>query len=187
MQIEQGVMENLPFVKIHNRISVVMGNKCDVKKMISHDETGTRIICWETIGKCQERQHAFQEFVPTFSLDEIYRFDSIVQICIVRSPVSAQLLFCAGRLPYRRIRVLFLLGCHLIMSQGLNFEETVLAFRPFKDLFTRYHTSELWLQECWRALCCSKCLYWINFSESQENDDRVGIQMDEYIHYARCA
>ena len=175
----------MAIAKMHNRISVIMGSECSAQEITK--DKNIYLCCLETLDL--EDFSISEQSILTSSLEEVFRFDSVVQNTMARSPVGAQILICAGHEPSRQVRVLLLIGCHLIMSQGLGFEETVLAYRPFKDMLASHSPNETWqwLQDCWRAMCCAKYLDWIDFSESQEEKIEGAIHMDEYIHYARCA
>ena len=79
---------------------------------------------------------------------------------------------------------MLLIGCHLIISKGLGFEESFLAlkaFRPFHPLFEKHFSL---LESLFRAVCCAKCLNWIDFSVDA-TESSTQIWMEEYIHYAR--
>ena len=72
------------------------------------------------------------------------------------------------------------------MSHGLNYEETLLAIRPVFKMTVKQEPPTLSLLEnALRAVCCAKCLNWINFSETDTASNDADLQMDEYMHYAR--
>jgi hypothetical protein len=122
--------------------------------------------------------------ITSVSLQEVHRFDSFVRKMIALQP-HLKLLICAGDEPFRQIRTMLLVGCHLIISQGLGFEESFLAlsaFRPFHPLFEEHLAS---LESLLRAVCCAKCLDWINFNLDVSEDCTTQIHMEEYIHYSR--
>jgi hypothetical protein len=122
--------------------------------------------------------------ITSVSLQEVHRFDSFVRNMIALQP-HMKLLICAGDEPFRQIRTMLLVGCHLIISQGLGFEESFLAlsaFRSFHPLFEKHLAS---LESLLRAVCCAKCLDWINFNLDVSEDCTTQIHMEEYIHYAR--
>jgi hypothetical protein len=121
--------------------------------------------------------------ITSVTLQEVHRFDSFMRNQITLQP-NRKLLVCAGDEPFRQIRTMLLIGCHLIMSQGLGFEESFLslnAFRCFHPLFVKHFAS---LESIFRAVCCAKCLNWIDFSLDASADSKMQIHMDEYIHYA---
>lgn len=73
-----------------------------------------------------------------------------------------------------------LLGCCLILCRGLGYEEALLIIRR---ICCKKHPFDDYLENCLRAVCCAKCLNWINFLSLRDND--ADIQMDAYMHYAR--
>jgi hypothetical protein len=72
------------------------------------------------------------------------------------------------------------------MTQGLGFEETYLAFNSMREIFEIYPQSQTYFQKSLRAICCAKCLNWIDFRElAVRNDSKSRIEIDEFMHYAR--
>jgi hypothetical protein len=125
-------------------------------------------------------------FTPS-SLSAISRFDEKMKNIEAAHPHS-NLVFCTSTQDRYQIRLAFLLGCHLILEQGLGFEETYLAFRPLEKILPDEPSHKISMQIALRAFCCAKCMGWIDFShdcaEGQKHSERV-ICMDEYDHYAR--
>jgi hypothetical protein len=174
----------LDSTKLHNRISVSLKNKTKQPRNCKASDfclVNLDLSCPTTTDSIYEKD------ISKVTLEEIYRFDEVIQHALSNDSGRNQVLIYAGLEPCRQIRVLFLLGCHLIMSQGLGFEETVLAYRPFKSLIAEQCCYEEWLEDGWRGLCCAKCLDWMDFSKFQDDQSESGIQMDEYMHYARQA
>ena len=120
-----------------------------------------------------------------FCLSDIYRFDETVGRLFATSTPFIRLLVDIGTDPVVQIRNSFFLGCHLIMSHGLGFEEAFLSLRSLHELFDRfYQESNISVEKSLRAFCCAKCLNWIDFRISTGND----IQIDRFVHDARwCA
>ena len=154
---------------------------------VSYDE----IVCALTNGHCnlligglvgqkwnefvipiQERLH--------FCLEEIHQFDSKL-VCLTKNQSVVKLIAFLARNQIQKLPQLFLLGCHLIMSHGLSFEETLLALRPARDPEAAALNSVL--DNALRSVCCAKCLNWIEFNVDAPNEPRL--QMDEYNHYSR--
>ncbi len=125
-----------------------------------------------------------------FSLSEIYQFDGLMQHSLSKKG-STPLLLYAGTEPAQQVAVTFLLGCHLLMTHGLAFEEVVLALRPLQakigDVLGPLGCAAF--STALRAVCCARCLDWIDFR--QDSDDRAPrkcrIEMDECLHYSRYA
>jgi hypothetical protein len=72
------------------------------------------------------------------------------------------------------------------MSHGYAFEEVVLALRPSLDTINH---SVIAIKDTLRAVCCAKCLDWIDFRQDFYDDAPRGgpIVMEECIHYSRHA
>jgi hypothetical protein len=121
--------------------------------------------------------------ITSVSLEEVHRFDCFMRRAEILQP-HLKLLVCAGDEPFRQMRTMLLLGCHLIISQGLGFEESFLDLKAFRSFHPMFETHFACLESVFRAVCCAKCLNWIDFSlDASECSARI--QMDEYIHYAR--
>jgi hypothetical protein len=176
-------LQVVEFTKLHNRISVVLEN--EAKQSSKRAPSGFCVVNLDIAYPTTDSM--YEKDISKVTLEEIYRFDEIIKNAMANDSRHDQVLICAGLEPCRQVRVLFLLGCHLIMSQGLGFEETVLAYRPFKSLIADHCSDDVRLEEYWRGLCCAKCLAWIDFNKCQDDQSESGIQMDEYMHYARQA
>ena len=102
------------------------------------------------------------------SLLDIHRFDTLMKEGVRSSAGLKLMLMIDGELG-SQIKNLFLLGCHLILSQGIGFEETLLSFKCFHILFEKYFTiSNISVENSLRSLCCAKCLDWINLRNYQQ-------------------
>jgi hypothetical protein len=127
------------------------------------------------------------EFSPS-SLVEIFRFDEMIRATQRHNP-GYKIVLCTGPDLYTQMKGIFLTGCHLIMSQCFNFEETVGAFMFFEHAMrgATIAGDELTMPCCWMALYRAKCLGWIDFGDifdtGIEEDNRIFLE--EYIHYAR--
>jgi hypothetical protein len=75
----------------------------------------------------------------------------------------------------------------MIMSHGLGFEETYLAFRPLHGFFKNTSYLEIPVENTLRAFCCAKCLNWIDFGQNKEVIDEQSrpICMEEFDRDAR--
>jgi hypothetical protein len=117
-----------------------------------------------------------------FGLSDIFLFDDIMKSELAKNSFGFKQLVNIGSDPVTQARSSFLLGCHLIMSHGLGFEETFLSLRPLHALFDQFSQMEnISLENSLRAFCCAKCLNWIDFRISTEND----IQIDRFVHDVR--
>ena len=129
-------------------------------------------------------------FVPP-SLGDIFRFHEFASALDRKNPRKNQV-FQAGLDQHNQMKTAFLLGCHMIMNTGVEYEQLCLAFKDFHSLFREMgpdcpHTVSI--QSCWRAFCAAKSLRWIDFNSCIHADPDADrrIHMDEYVHYARCA
>ena len=165
--------------KLHNRISVALSSESDVKRLLKSESSECCIVGLS--GSEAECDHTN----AVYSLVEIFKFDSLMQRATSSHVGNAQILVCTGLDQPSQARLLFNLGCHLLMSNGLGYEETLLAFRPFTTLIASHGPGQVWAESFWRAICCAKCLNWIDFKPMQAEGTCAMLNMDEYIHYAR--
>jgi hypothetical protein len=119
----------------------------------------------------------------SFSLEEMFNFDVTMQNLARRQ--ANRVLVCTGFDTNRQARTLMLLGCHMVISQGMGFEETFLIFRPMQSTLKTHLIGISAFEVLLRAICCAKCLNWINFGLDSNNRPANCVQMDEFIHYAR--
>ena len=136
-------------------------------------------------SEVSQRCLSYNGFLPS-SLSAISRFNDMVNNISGTHPHS-NLIFCTSNVESYQPRLAFLLGCHLIMAQGLGFEETYLAFRPLDNLISDESGNKITIQIALRAFCCAKCMGWIEFTNdcSECKQGTQMICMDEYEHYAR--
>ena len=167
-------------MQINNRISVSLSSEEMAQKMSPE-------VCQEghaTIEPCVEcNLIETAENIVSFSLEEFFHFDAIVQNTLRRQ--AHRVTVFAGLDPNRQTRTLMLLGCHMVMSQGMGFEEAFLIFRPLRSLIQNHLKGISAFEILLRAICCAKCLNWINFGLSGNIRSENCIHMDEFIHYAR--
>jgi hypothetical protein len=111
------------------------------------------------------------------------RFIEIMQNDDLGSKIK---IICTGVDPVQQVASAFLLGCYLILSTGLGFEEACLAFRPLSETIDRC-IGNVVFKNSLRALCCAKCLNWIDFRRDSESETMLHqqIEIDEFIHYSR--
>jgi hypothetical protein len=116
------------------------------------------------------------------SLSDIHRFDSMVK-SMTSNNFGIKLLFHISRDPALQTRVLFLLGCHMILTCGLGFEETYLSFRQFHQTFEQYCSARgASVEQSLRALCCAKCSDWIDLRVC---DATRKCTIDKFVHDER--
>ena len=116
-----------------------------------------------------------------WSLEEIYRFG--VQLSEYES-TGMKIIIFLGHSVRAISKLIGMIGCNLIMYRGLSYEEVLLTIRPLCTSLLQHHESDS-IKNSLRAICCAKCLNWINFTENFDEESEAGLQMDEYMHYAR--
>ena len=77
----------------------------------------------------------------------------------------------------------------MILSRGLDADQTCQVFKSFEDLFAYPQAVDRQgnALDCWRALHRARTMAWIDFQEhidSESYQDNV-INMEEFIHYSR--
>ncbi len=94
------------------------------------------------------------------SLTEAYRFDKAAGDLATtnrRPGLVFTIKYDSGYMP----KSLFLIGCHLILSHSLGFEETCLSLKRFPG-YADGGLGEVCLATGLRSFCCAKCLDWIS-------------------------
>ncbi len=139
----------------------------------------------QTVGNSQEMcgNDTTDEFLPA-SLIELYRFDEMANQ-IARRNADHKLVFSGGRNLQLQMRAAFLIGCHMIMSHGLDSENVFQIFKSFEEFFG---STQVGILDCWRALHLAKTAEWVDFQERFDCDycdETKTINMEEFIHYSR--
>ncbi len=95
---------------------------------------------------------------------------------------TKRIVFQAGTDSSTQATIAFLMGCHMMLSHGLGFEETYLAFRRLHSIMEPQSCTgpQISVKSCLRAFCRAKCSEWITFI-----DKPGSMHIDEYLHYAR--
>ncbi len=172
--------EGLKFMKLNSRISVMLSSE----EMACKVEPGLCLDCRLIEPHSEYSFKETDENIASLSLEEMFRFDGIMRSLVQQQ--EHHVVVCTGVETNRQARTLMLLGCHMVMSQGMAFEETLLSFRPQQSLIQSHFRGVLAFEVLLRAVCCAKCLNWIDFGlDMSESAAESGIQMDEFIHYAR--
>ncbi len=167
--------EGLKLMKINSRITVSLSSEETAQKFVECHivEPRSKVVLTET-----------GENSVSFSLEEMFEFDDIMQK-LVKGQVNRGIIVCTGSETNRQARTLMLLGCHMVISQGMGFEEAFLIFRPLHSLIQTHLRGISAFEVLLRAMCCAKCLNWISFGPAGNNRPESCIQMDEFVHYAR--
>ena len=123
-------------------------------------------------------------------LEDVFKFHESV-CSLERKNPRKKLVFQAGENQSVQTITGFLLGCHLLITHGIEYDRLCLTFRDFHDMFDDIgcdFADSISIHSCWRALWRAKCLKWIEFEKMTHTDPEKDycIHIDEYIHYARC-
>lgn len=160
------VLPGRSFIHVHNRLYLALYDAKQAEIMAQHElKQNFLVVPIASLKACPI--HGIKEDSESFnpsSLIEIFKFDEMACTLERKNP-QMKLVFCTGAGQSSQIRVAFLIGCHMIMSHGIGFEETHLAFKHFHVLFERFSPADggVSVQSCWRALSRAKCLNWVDF------------------------
>ena len=175
------------FFRAHSRLYVAFYAEKQAQKMAQHSLKVKYIIvpmASALIG--QDDVNMQTDCGAPSSLIDIYKFHEMTSQ-IARRDADHKLVFSAGPSVNGQIKVVFLIGCHMIMSRCLDAEKTYDVFRSFEEFFVDLGSSQVNILDCWRALHRSTCLGWIDFRErfDAEREQDQTIDMEEFIHYSR--
>ena len=171
------------FAPLNERLYLALYNKEQAERMAKHFLKGKHlIIAQESSIKDETIKRKFE---PS-SLEEIYRLDTMMNT-VMRRNSEFKVVVSAGTDVKHQVKVVFLLGCHMIMSHGLNSEQTHHLFASFEEFFAYEECGQSHLISSWRAIHQAKSIGWIDFRErfELEQDEPGAIDMEEYIHYSR--
>ncbi len=175
-------------VRLHSELCIALCEAEQAKVLVESDLQSGMLIQFRPSMQVKyagdEGPFKDNGFEPS-SLSEIFRFNMMVAK-MSKQHSTLKLVLCSGPDIQSQVQLAFLLGCHMIMTHGLGFEEAYLAFRPIYGLFEPISSNTMSVEKSMRAFCCAKCLNWIDFG--QHIDDSKSdhpICMDECDHYAR--
>ena len=177
------------FFRVHQKIYLALYDAKQTENMALHAISGKHVVVPIT-SKCGPEPNASSEevgFSPS-SLAEIYKFNEIVNEVARRNPDS-KVIFAAGTNTQHHIRVVFLIGCHLMISLGIDAERTFKVFKKFDEFFVCGAERSLGMIDCWRSFHRAALMGWVDFKErfDLEFPDEYTIDMEEFIHYSRFA
>ena len=179
------------FVYLHNRLYIsILDNQMAAiaLKCISNMKFKYVSLLRSNIADIIHRLPAMPS-ITLFSapcLKDILQFDHMASGIQQRSPTK-KIVFQVGSEASAQATMAFLLGCHMMLSNGLGFEETFLALgRMIQSLDNREQGClAISMRSCLRAFCRAKCSGWIRTADSGTCGDSSSIHIDEYLHYAR--
>ena len=172
------------FIHHFNGIYLAFYEASDAEKMAQHKLFGKRTII-PLLGR--DLNAAAPGFTPS-SLAEIYRFDEMMRAVQRHNPTHS-IVLCAGVDSKVQSKAVFLAGCHMIMTQGFSYVDTVNTLANTTNTLTSVAADNegLTVPCCWMALHRAKSLGWIDFGDVFDTgcDNPSRIFIEEYIHYAR--
>jgi hypothetical protein len=183
------------YLYVHNRLFLVLSDKGPssvVSKHISDLHYHVVPLFASHINEIIHReaeQHPSGEFrFTTPRLKDILEFDQMACALEKKNPVT-KIVYQAGSDRITQSTLSFLVGCHMMISHGLGYEETYLAFGSIRHLLepSSFDQPSISVKSCLRAFCRAKCSDWITFKEqTDDSPEKPGsIHIDEYLHYAR--
>ena len=176
---------SVSFFHVHSRLYLALYEKGQAEILAKHEFQNKYIIRSPLSTVWSDAENGFSPG----SLSEVYQFDSSVKEMTRKNP-EFRIVFSSGAGSELQVKTAFLIGCHMIMSHGIGFEETFLAFRPLHDKIESLTVSNrgklsVSFKSCLRAVCCAKCMNWVDFRDDLGVGGVIGkIPMDEYLHYA---
>ncbi len=177
------ILSGRPMIKlIANTVLILSGEQ----QLKANDFVEYCVVPLSSVSFLNRRKLAIPNGTPPFSLIEVFRFNEMMRNIAMTNP-DLKLMICAGIEPEQHAAVSFLMACNLIMTGRLGFEEAILVLHPLHQPICQYIGNSTFKNSI-RALCCAKCMGWIDFQRDEEKHSiscARAIEMHEYIHYAR--
>jgi hypothetical protein len=175
------------FFQVYQQIYIALYDEQQAERMAHHAISG-RFVIVPRNKSCKESLKSFSDgsgFLPS-SLVDIYKFNEMSNRIARRNPDS-KLIFVTGSNMDGRSRVVFLIGCHMMMSFGMDVTNVYLIFKRFDEFFVDKGGSKHHILDSWGAVERAAHVGWIDFEErfNREDDDEGTIDMEEFIHYSR--
>ena len=171
------------FISIHSRLYLALYTEEQADRIAQHEINSHFLIV--PLLPSPSSQDAEQNVISS-SLEDIYKFDQMCQT-VMRQNEGLKIVLCTGCDQSHQLKITFLLGCHMTMSHGLSSNEVLDHFKRLQEMFDA-DGQDGSMQSSWRAVSWAKQMGWIDFKETFDRglDNLNVIQMDEYLHYARC-
>jgi hypothetical protein len=177
------------FLRLHKNMYVTFCSETQALHLIRH---GSAKFVMVKIEESEEAEN--QPFSPSFhppSLAEIFKFDRMMN-SLVRSNDSKKILLSVGKKAHVRRKTAFLGACHIMIAHNVKCEEAYQALVRLHESsgsLNSMNLSEISDRSCLSAIHCAIRNDWIDFVEkfgSLPFRDS-SIDMEEYLHYARCS
>jgi hypothetical protein len=169
------------FCQIHERLFLALFNRRQAALMSQHIlKVKFLVVPAETEMFADDID---LESFTTRSLAEVLAFNDRVNR-LVRKNMDLKLVFegTTSRLVQRGIA--FLLGCHMAISHGLTADQVSARFDEHLSLRENLHPD---LVKAWSAIAHASTVGWLvpPLSFHHEIGNKLTINLDEYLHYAR--
>ena len=182
------------FVNIHNRLLMAAFKDNPSSAILRTISSLNYVLATFTHApEIRREQPSHHEYATAFSapsVEDIFRFDQMA--CALEERNLSHKIVFQSRLDWHSHATLaFLMGCHMMLSHGLGFEETYLAFRRLHTIMDPEPRNEpqITVKSCLRAFCRAKCSNWMIFKGpmAASPDSNNSIHIEKYLQYARCA
>ena len=177
------------FLNIHNRLYLALLDEKQSEAVARNVLQKCYLVVtldMVNIRKLDEHDTPELETFDPQGLGDIFRFDEMAN-ALARKDSKLKLVFQTGADQRVQRSLTFLLGCHMILSHGVGFEEAYLAFRQLHHLVEFDAENSVTIRSCWRAFCCAKVHGWVDFNPvlGPSPYDADCMHIEEYLHYAR--
>ena len=146
------------FFCAHQRIYIALYDKSQAERIAKHALHVNYVIVSDN-SDLREKQDFDGEEQDNFlcSLVDVYQFDKMANQTARRN-ADHKLVFPAGCDARHQLKVVFLIGCHMVLSHGLNEDQTFKVLKRFNELLPAMATvqSMLWTAG---APCIAEPLY----------------------------
>jgi hypothetical protein len=172
------------FLCLHNRLYLALYGKRQAESVALHELKHGHILTDLDIDTPASSGLSIFSGAPA-SLAEIFRFNEKLN-ALFRFNAGKQIVVCTGSNSHSQAKIVFLLGCHLIMSCSVRDKQVRHLFRPVRTLLAKVEY-DCALHDFWSALDIAKRRNWISFKETFDQSHYAdnSIDMEEYLHYAR--
>ena len=179
------------FLPIHNRLLMAaIEDHISPAMLRSFSRLNYVLAHAPEIRREQPSHHEYATAFSAPSVEDIFGFDQMA--CALEERNLSHKIVFQSRLDWHSHATLaFLMGCHMMLSHGLGFEETYLAFRRLHTIMDPEPRNEpqITVKSCLRAFCRAKCSNWMIFKGpmAASPDSNNSIHIEKYLQYARCA
>jgi hypothetical protein len=174
------------FVLLRPGMYVALYDKKQAELIGRHELNRKRLVLVTSAGYEKSPEVHPESADGVVSLEEIFKFDKICN-ALRRQNAGDAIIFYTGSHALHQSRMIFLLGCHLMMSHDYSSTDVKLVFHRLDHSLQSESCCEFSMRCCWDALEVARSNGWVDFREhfdtSLHETDRI--DMDEYLHYAR--